>query len=271
MEIKISAGLIRLLDDYVFQGVSQKEYDYEHFKIPAGRFIFYSVIGGMFLFAGSWIFYRFLPVSLAIATLGIFLPIIRAKTEIWKVKNELRKDFGELLGSLSDSLRAGMSFERALVIARGELEKTEEGKKKCLKGELDHIISSARANIPISNSFANFAKRSGVDEIETFATVLPITLRKGGDLVGLLRRTADMIRERSRIGGEIEVILAEKKMEKRIVDLAPFFMMYMLSSTSPDFMAPVFTTLIGRLAMTGALMLFALAWFLSGKIMRIEV
>ena len=271
MEYKLKCTLAKFKSMYIASEQNLKEYDYERYKTPVGKFIFHSIVGAGMIFAGSWIFYRFLPISLALSTLGILLPIIRGKEETIKVRNNLRTDFGELLSSLADSLKTGMSFERALVIAQGELFKTEEGRNKKIKKELDLIISSSKANIPVSLGFENLAKRSQVDEIETFSTVLPITLRKGGDIVGLMKKTADMIKERSRINGEIEVILAEKKMEKRIVDMAPFFMMYMLSTTSPDFMAPVFNTLVGRLAITFALLLFIMAWYLSGKIMRIEV
>jgi len=271
VEIKLRKTVVEFIEEFILIKSPKKEYDYDHYKIPLAQFIFLWALGALGVFAGSWIFYRFLPVSVLLAPLGIFLPISRSKSEVVKVRHNLRADFGELLGSLADSLRTGMSFERAIVTARSELEKTEEGRRKRLKLELDLIIESARASIPISQGFANFGKRSRVDEIEIFAVVLPITLRKGGDLIGLMKKTSELIKERSRINSEIEVILAEKKMEKRIVDLAPFLMLYMLSTTSPDFMEPVFTTFAGRMAMTVALLLFLGGWFISGKIMKIEV
>jgi tight adherence protein B len=48
-------------------------------------------------------------------------------------------------------------------------------------------------------------------------------------------------------------------------------MVAMLSVASPDYMEPVFNTFIGAVVMTIAIIMFAIAFFISEKIMDIEV
>ncbi len=235
------------------------------------RFLLLSCVGGMLIFVGAWIFYRLWWLSLLVTPLGVLLPIRVNKQENLEKRERLLMEFGDFLSSAADALRAGMSFERAVVTTKGELEKVNGGKKNLMSEELESIISGFRGGIPIAEGFRQFSRRWDLDEIDTFAGVLPIVLRKGGDLAALMKNSSEMIRERSRIKGEIQVILAEKKMEKRLVDVAPFLMMYMLCSASPEFMAPVFGTLAGRVAITVAISLFILAWVLSAKIMDFEV
>jgi tight adherence protein B len=80
-----------------------------------------------------------------------------------------------------------------------------------------------------------------------------------------------MISDKIETKNEIETIITAKKFESRILTCTPIVMVAMLSVASPDYMEPVFNTFIGAVVMTIAIIMFAIAFFISEKIMDIEV
>ena len=51
----------------------------------------------------------------------------------------------------------------------------------------------------------------------------------------------------------------------------PVVMVLFLSVTSAEYMRPVFTTIEGRMAMTAAILIFAVSYVVGSKVMKIEV
>jgi len=81
-----------------------------------------------------------------------------------------------------------------------------------------------------------------------------------------------MITDKIETKNEIETLITAKKFESRILCCTPIAMVAVLSSTSPDYMAPVFQWPgIGPLVMTVAVVMFVVAFFVGEKIMNIEV
>ena len=80
-----------------------------------------------------------------------------------------------------------------------------------------------------------------------------------------------MIGDKIETKNEIETTITAKKFESRVLTVVPIFMVAVLSFSSPDYMAPVFNTVVGAIAMTVAIILFVIAFFISEKIMDIEV
>jgi len=66
-------------------------------------------------------------------------------------------------------------------------------------------------------------------------------------------------------------LLAAKKFEQKVLSVMPFIMILILSLTTEDYMAPVFDTIVGRIVMTFAIIIIAIGYFVSKKIMDIKI
>ena len=64
---------------------------------------------------------------------------------------------------------------------------------------------------------------------------------------------------------------AEKQFEQRIMNLMPYLIVLYVDLSSPGFFSQMYETAVGRGVMTGCLVLYLLAWRVSGKILQIEV
>jgi len=117
----------------------------------------------------------------------------------------------------------------------------------------------------------DFARRSGSEDARNFADVYYTCLTTGGDLCGVVNRTAGIILEKMTIRRELEALMAQKKYEAKLLTAVPFIILLYLRAGSPEYLTPLYTTAAGFCVMAAALAALAAAFFWSGRIMDIEV
>ena len=80
-----------------------------------------------------------------------------------------------------------------------------------------------------------------------------------------------VISDRIQVREEILTMTAEKQFEQRIMNLMPYLIVLYVDLSSPGFFSQMYETAVGRVVMTGCLVVYLLAWRVSGKILQIEV
>lgn len=245
--------------------------DYNVYHMPAAERLISILAAGAVLFTVGYIFYRSIILSSLLLPLALKSPSIRTREIIRKRKDELSLQFREALYSIAASLSAGKSIEASLRDAQQELSLQYPDEDTYIILELEQMNKRLEMNETMEQVLADFAERSHLEDILNFTEVFIICKRTGGNLVQVVKNTAEIISDKIDVRQEINLLLAEKKLEHKILNLMPVFIIFMLSTSAEEFMAPVFTEPLGRAAMTLALLLFAAAYFISAKIMNIEV
>lgn len=245
--------------------------DYDLYKMEAKEKLICILTASIVIFTGGYIFYRSIALSLLLTPLALFYPRFRTKDIVRKRKVELNLQFREALYSIASSLSAGKSIEAALKDALKELSIQYSDAETYILVELRQINKRLEMNETIEEALAEFAVRSHLEDIVNFTDVFTICKRTGGNLVQVVKNTAEIISEKIDIKHEINVLLIEKRLEYKVLNLMPVFIVLMLSASAEEFMSPVFTEPLGRAAMTLSLMLFTAAYFVSRQIMDIEV
>jgi tight adherence protein B len=245
--------------------------DYDIYCMSHREKLICILTAGIVIFTAGYIFYRSIVLSLLLTPAALMYPKIRTKELVRKRKAELALQFREALYSIASSLSAGKAVETALRDAEKELSIQYTDADTYILAELRQINRRISMNETIEEAMADFALRSHLEDIMNFTDVFVICKRTGGNLVQVVKNTAEIISEKIDVKQEINVLLTEKRLEYKILNLIPVFIVLMLSTSAEEFMLPVFTELLGRAAMTIALLLFTLAYFISGKIMNIEV
>ena len=179
--------------------------------------------------------------------------------------------FKDMLYSLSSAVSAGNSVERALVIARDDMVSQYGESNVFIVQELELMVSRISINLNIEDVFADFAERSGLEDIKTFADIFEVAKRTGGNLVQIIRRTTDVIADKIEVETEIDTALSGKKMEQKVVTIMPIALTLFMTVSTDGFMDPIFTTLSGRLVSTVALALILAGALWSNSITNIEI
>ena len=187
-----------------------------------------------------------------------------------KRQGEMTRQFQDGIQLMAASLQAGYSAENAFREAIRELVKVY-GPETCVVQEFRHIEAQLSMNRNLEELLLDFGRRSGVDDIRSFAEVFLTARRTGGDLPGIIRNTVFCIRQKQETLQEIETCLAGKRMEQNIMSLIPILILAYVKLTSPEFVAPLYGNLTGTLVMTVCFAVYAAAWFWGRKIVQIEV
>ncbi len=244
--------------------------DYNVYVIKPLERSLYILGASLALIAIGFVFYRNFVMALLLTPVSLYYPKIRRRQIINKRKTELKLQFKDALQSLSSSLHAGRSFESALKGSISDLLIQYEPDSYIII-ELSMIVRRLEANETVESAFLEFAERSHIEEIESFAEILDICKRTGGNLISAIKSSTDIISDKIEVNSEIQSIISQKKLEQKILTVMPIAIIIMLSTSAMDFMLPVFTEVIGRIVMTFSMGLFIISYLISEKITNIEV
>ena len=173
------------------------------------------------IFILTYLFYRYVPVSVVLAAIfGIINIKLDAKKrkEIWKW--QLNLEFREVMTGISSALNAGYSIENAFKEARKDI-LILYGDKSVMAKELETMNSKLELNQPIENVLSEFAQYCEVEDIYNFAQVFQTAKRTGGNLIETARSTADKIGNKIEVVREIKTMISGKQMEGRLMNMIP--------------------------------------------------
>ncbi|MFC5401502.1 type II secretion system F family protein [Cohnella soli] len=237
--------------------------DYRVYRLSNGEKSWAIALGCTIGFAAAWLFYRHAIAGLLAAPLGLLYPRYYAKLLGGKRQYKLRLQFKEALHALSSLLSAGRSVENAMHALDKELLLLLGDSRSDLLAELRIISIRLQNGEPIEVALQDFAARSGLEEARSFAEVFVIGKRAGGDLVDIVRRTSQLIGEKMEVEIEVDVLVAQKKFEARMMMVMPFAFVGFLGLMAPDYMEPLHRG-IGLLLLTVclALLLVCCRWIM---------
>lgn len=202
------------------------------------------------------------------------IPIIFMK---WKKKQLIRErrkilnyQFKDALNSLSVAVQAGYSIENAVRACTRDLERMYDRKTDIME-EFHYIESQQRVSVPVEELFLDLGERSGVEDIENFASVFYTAKRTGGDLDQIIQKVSRMLGDKIDVKKEIETTLAAKKSEQFIMSMMPAGIILYLQVTSPGFLNVLYGNPFGICAMTVCAVIYGAAYWMGKKIVDIEV
>lgn len=218
----------------------------------------------------SFVFYRSMIVFAALLPLGFFYPFVMQDSYRKKRQEELDVQFKDAILCLSSCLTAGYSIENAYSEALREVTRLY-GTDAMIAKELRLMIHKTHLNLTLEETMMDFAERSGLEDIKSFADVFLEARASGGELMKIIARTADIISEKIRIHQEILTITASRRLEQRLMSAVPIGIVCYLEITSRGFFDVLYETMIGRIIMTACLIAYLGAASWGKKILDIVV
>ena len=137
--------------------------------------------------------------------------------------------------------------------------------------ELREMERKRNLNQSMETLWADLGKRSGLEDIENFGEIFQVARRSGGNLKEIIQSTADNITRKTETRREIEISLAAKKMEQKVMSAVPFFILAYVDLGSPEFLEGLYHNKLGIFIMTACLGLYLAAFFWGRRIVEIEV
>lgn len=179
-------------------------------------------------------------------------------------------EFKDAIASVLTNLKAGYSVENSFLEARRDMDLLY-GRNSLISRHLQAIGKGIRNNVPLEKLIHKMGKDTGNTDIRDFAEVFAVAKRSGGNLREIIEKTINVISKKTDVEKEIDVLISAKRMESRIMNLVPFFIIFYLSLTSSGFFGPLYHNLFGIILMTVCMGFYVGAYFLSERIINIDV
>lgn len=214
------------------------------------------VVGGLLGYAAVWTLYDQPIVALLGLPAGWLAPKMLAGSLRRQRQDRLRRSFKDMLQALSSLLSAGRSVENAFAALEDDLSLLIGDSQADILREIRAIVNRSRNGEPMEAPLADFAERSGLEEVRNFAEVFAICKRSGGDLIEVVRGTAGLIGEKMEVEQELAVLVAQKRMESKLMMGMPFAFVGLLGWFAGDYMKGLHQG-IGWVLLTGCLLALA--------------
>jgi len=181
-----------------------------------------------------------------------------------KRQKTMAEQLPDVLSILASSLRAGHSFLQALDQVAGEI-------KDPSAGEFHRVVSEIRLGRSIDDAMNEMAERVGSEDMRWAVMAVNIQRQVGGNLAEVLDIVANTVRERAYVQRQVRVLSAEGRLSIAILTALPFGIFFYLALVNPEYVSPLFTTMIGRILLLVGATLMALGVFVMTRIVRIDV
>lgn len=217
------------------------------------------------------LFFNSIRASLLLLVLLIPAEIHYKQLIEYRRKREMSDQFRDLLYSLSASIATGRQMREALEDATDALRIIYD-EKSLLCVELTKILKQVReTNESLDKLLLEFADRTEVQDIQSFVEIYTISRKTGGNLEKVIHKTADILLERMELEKSIRVLTAQKRLESRIMVILPFLVLLFLRISSQEYLFVMYSTWIGRMLMSIALVSILCSYLLSMKFTQIEL
>ena len=243
----------------------RREYDRHNWKVTE---IVWEVIKGIGIAA---LFSRYFYRS-AWAMLPMCIPVvlywkIRAKEKVGQDREELLRQFSDMIQSVAAAMKAGYSVENAFLESYGDM-RLMHGEEAVICKELEVFRRGLVMNITLETMLEELGTRSHVEQIAEFSEVFAIARSNGGNMTEVIDATAQQIGKVAQTRQEIRIQTAARRMERNIMIVMPFVILVYVESGNPRYFDSLYHNWRGVLIMTACLITYLAAYWLSDRILR---
>jgi tight adherence protein B len=215
-------------------------------SLSLGRFYMISVALGLFFALILTVFG--LPIYAAIGAgfvAGAGLPRWIVGFLVKRRQNKFLEEFPNALDVMVRSIKSGLPLNDAMRLI------ASDGQEP-VKGEFRRVIESQQVGLSIPEACARMMQTMPLPEINFFAIVIALQSQAGGNLSEAIGNLSKVLRERRKMKAKVSALSMEAKASAVIIGALPFIVATLVSITSPQYMAVLFTDPRGHLIMLGS-------------------
>lgn len=185
------------------------------------------------------------------------------------VRREIRfRRFESLLPEAVDlmarGLRAGHGVGAVLEMVGNEVDDP-------VGSEFRMMTEHQNLGLPLREAILNMLDRVPLDDVRFLATAILLQKETGGNLALILDKTASVMRERSRLRGQLRIYTAQGRITGWILCFVPFVMFGLINITNRNYERTLFSEPLGLHMVYGGLVLMAIGVLIIRKIVSIKV
>jgi tight adherence protein B len=207
-----------------------------------GSWIASLMIGGAFGLGGAWL-YR-----------GQLLSRRRAL---------IASEFPAAIDTMVRSLRSGLTLTDTFRLIAEEA-------SPAIAAEFRRIEMEREIGLSIPEVMTRFAERMPLQEIKYFVTIVNLQSVTGSSLADTLNTLSDTLRQRRILKEKIISMTADARSSALIIGALPFIVIAALLFLNPDYLSVFYTTVSGKLIISGAAIYMCLGFFIMKEMVKFD-
>ena len=241
-----------------------RAYMWANIPIPFGLYL----VGGLVLAVCLYLFCMLfgmpaiLAFTIALLVYGTYMSLIN----IFAAKNQAKvtEQLPFVLDTMSGALQSGYSLRQAFIFTKDEIEPP-------IRTLFEEGVKELNYNIPLDEVFESMQNRTDNAELIMVLDGLILQNRMGGNVVEMLNKMAEWVRQKDKLIKSIKVFTAQGRMSGIMLMLlwpASAFMFYQLS---PEYIMIMVETLTGQILLLVSILLEVVGFIMIWKIIKIKV
>lgn len=218
----------------------------------------------------NYFFYQSFWAFLPLLCVGVLYYRMERQLLYQRKKDQAREQFKELMLLVSAGQKAGYSAENAFLSSYGDM-KALYGQDSSICRMICILKSGRKNNISFISLWKRMGRQLNIAEISEFACIYEIAYKSSGNMAAVMEKTALIIVHKIETDNEIKVLLSARRLEQKIMNVMPFFIILYISLTSPGYFNGLYHSVWGALIMSLCLLIYLGAYALSVQIISIEV
>jgi tight adherence protein B len=233
-------------------------------KINLGSLVIFSLLATVI---ASWLAKSMIPSLLLSLCLGVAVglsPILYLYTLREVRFRRIEALLPEAVDLMARGLRAGHGVGAVLEMVGQEVADP-------VGLEFRSMTEEQNLGLPLREAMLNLLDRVPIDDVRFLATAILLQKETGGNLALILDKTASVMRERSRLRGQLRIYTAQGRITGWILCFAPFVLFGLINITNRNYERALFTTPMGLHMVYGALGLMAVGVLIIRHVVSIKV
>ena len=202
-------------------------------------------------------------VALLAAGVTGYLPWLVLNFLIARRQPRLEAQLPDVLDFIARSMQAGHAFNSALQMAAAE-------SPQPIAAEFQQAFNEVNVGMPVQQAMSGLAERIDCADMRYFAVSVVINREIGGDLSGLLKGVAVLIRERLKLRLSIKSLTAEARASAWLLGLLPFLLAGLLLMVDPHYLDPLLNEPGGRRTLAYGLLLMLLGALWMNRLTKVR-
>jgi tight adherence protein B len=226
--------------------------------ITVARLLTYCGIAAVFLYMFGLLTAGGPLMSTVLLPMGFLLPIMFVSWKRTRRSTKLSEQLPDALDMMGRSLRAGHALSSSFKMVASELPPP-------ISLEFARAFEEQNLGLPFERAISQMVKRCPTNrDLKIFAVSVIVQKETGGNLVEIIEKIAETVRQRYRFFGKLDTLTAEGRMSSYILGALPILTGLFIGFTNPPYVMLLFTTHMGNMIFGFAVV----SWIIGFVVMR---
>jgi tight adherence protein B len=244
------------------------ELERANIQLRVGEFLLIRTLLALVLLFVALVVSRFhivgVLLGLLAAVAGYAAPALWVKLRQQRRRASIEAQLVDFCPMVASSLRSGFALQQAIELARRQIGSP-------LGDELSLLINDINLGASTEDALLDFSNRVHSADIDMLVTAILVQRSTGGNLSEILDQTAETLRERERIRGDVKTLTTQHRLTGIILSIWPALVGLLLLVLMPSMWGLMFTETAGRVMLGMAVGLQVLGFVLMRRAMNIAI